>query len=76
MIIKKGRKSVETIKKPVPIPIDIFEKIFKNLYLVKPLIFKIIGVKKAKERKNSTARVTKLRFKNIEIDNIVTPTTG
>ena len=67
---------VETIKKPVPMPIDIFEKIFKNLNLVKPLILRIIGVKKAKERKNSPARVTKLRFKNNKINKIVTPTTG
>ena len=54
---KIGIKSVETIIKPVPIPIDIFEKIFKNWYFVSPTMFKMIGMKNIKDVKNIIKRL-------------------
>jgi len=71
-----GSKTVETINRPVPIPIDIFEKTFKNLYVVNPNIFKIIGMKNANDRKNILRRVDNLRLKNNKTIKIVNPIVG
>lgn len=71
-----GSKTVETINRPVPIPIDIFEKTFKNLDFVNPNIFKIIGMKNANDRKNILRRVDNLRLKNNKTIKIVNPIVG
>jgi NDP-sugar pyrophosphorylase family protein len=76
MKMKMGKKIVEIISKPVPIPIEIFERIFRNLYLVHPKIFKTIAMKNANERKNITKRLIKVRLINAKINKIVIPTVG
>ncbi|MHA2087516.1 MAG: hypothetical protein ACW972_04525 [Promethearchaeota archaeon] len=73
---KIGRRIVETINKPVPIPIDIFENIFKNLDFAIPKIFKTIGTKNAKDKKNKVKRVIIVRFKNNKANMIVTAIVG
>ena len=52
-----GRKRIEIKYSPTPIPVDILEKTFKNLYFVRPNIFNIIGEKKMKEIKNKNTKL-------------------
>lgn len=73
---KIGRQTVETINKPVPIPIEIFVRIFSNLYLVNPKMFKTMGIKNTKERKNITKRLINIRLKNVKTNRIVATTVG
>jgi hypothetical protein len=73
---KMGRKIMETISNPVPIPIEIFVRIFSTLYLVHPKIFKTIAIKNTKERKNITKRLIKVRLMNARMNRIVIPTVG
>ena len=71
-----GRKTVEIINNPAPIPIEIFVRIFRNLYLVNPKMFKTIGIKNTKERKNKAKRLFNVKLKNVKMNRIVTPTVG
>lgn len=73
---KIGRKSVEIINKPAPIPIEVFVRIFRNLYLVNPKMFKTIGIKNANERKNIIKRLVNVSLMNVIMNRIVTPTVG
>jgi hypothetical protein len=73
---KMGRKIVEIINNPVPIPIDIFVRILSSLYLVNPKMFKAIGTKNIKERKNITKRFIKVRLTNAKMNRIDTTTVG
>ena len=73
---KIGSKRVETIIKPVPIPIEIFEKIFKKGYFVSPTMFKMIGMKNIKDVKNIIKRFNICRLKNKRMTIIVNTTVG
>ena len=71
-----GRKTVEIINNPAPIPIEIFVRILRTLYLVNPKIFKTIAIKNTKERKNITKRLIKVRLMNAKMNSIVIPIVG
>ena len=57
IIIGKGKNITETTYNPIPMPLEAFEKIFKNLYLVKPTILRIIGAKKTKDIRYNTTKL-------------------
>ena len=73
---KMGRRTVDTINNPVPIPIETFVRIFSNLYLVNPKMFKTMGIKNTKEIKNIKKRLINVRLKNVKMNRIVTTTVG
>ena len=63
------------MKNPAPIPINIFEEIFRNLYLVNLKIFKITAEKKINDSTYITMRFCKVisinRTEIIMVINIV-----
>ena len=77
LIIRKiGSRIVETIIKPVPIPIDILGKIFNNLDFVLLSMFKTMGMKNANDKKKKIKRVVNVRLKNNKTNKIVKPIVG